>query len=128
MKKSILILFILTNIFVGLKAQALADIETIRLRFFNDYKSSSHSSATATRSSMNASGAWSDLDYVNSFPITHLSRLNAMAGSYQTSSHSEYHSPAMLTAMTKGLDYWCTNVFSFYYSNWFDFVSSFYSK
>ena len=121
MKKSILIFFLLSNILVGLEAQALSDIETIRSRFFTDYTSSSHSSATATRTSMNANGSWSDLDYVNSFPITHLSRLNTMAGSYQTSSHIEYHSPAMLTAITNGLDYWCTNVFTFYYSNWFDF-------
>ena len=121
MKKSILTILLFTLFFTATNAQALADIETIRLRFFTDYKSSSHSSATATRTSMTANGSWSDLDYVNSFPITHLSRLNAMSGSYQTSSHSEYHSPAMLAAITKGLDYWCTNVFTFYYSNWFDF-------
>jgi len=106
MKKSTLIFIFICFVFTASKAQALTDIETVRSRFYAEYLSASHSTATSTRTSQDASGKWQDLDYVKDFPTAHLDRLLKMAASYQSSKNAEYQSPAMLEAISRGLDFW----------------------
>ena len=106
MKKTIALFFLFSVLASASNAQALTDIETVRSRFYTEYLSASHSSASNTRTSQDTSGKWLDLDYVKDFPTAHLDRLLKMAASYQSSKNAEYQSPAMLEAISRGLDFW----------------------
>ncbi|WP_428306746.1 polysaccharide lyase family 8 super-sandwich domain-containing protein [Lacipirellula sp.] len=89
------------------------DLATVRDRLVADLLSSVPSASTVNgyRSSLSANGSWSDVDYgslsrVDWEPMTHLTRLTAMAEAYSSSSNALYQNTALRDDILKAYDYW----------------------
>lgn len=88
------------------------DMETLIARFTSELLGSrSCGLAGSYLSSQKADGSWGDIDYADKSKASwdlykHTDRLLEMAVAYRKPGSSHYQSPAMLSAIEKGLSYW----------------------
>lgn len=89
------------------------DLAIVRQRMIDDLLSSTPSASTVNnyRSDLATNGSWSDIDYASTSkvgwePLTHLTRLTAMAEAYSSSSHSLYQNAGLRTDILKAYNYW----------------------
>ena len=121
-------LFIATVLIFQLFSQCLAQAEypfgTIMKKVFDDevIKSSSNSTkARAYMKSLQANGAWTDIEYFATDitewrPMTHLDRLKVLISAYVFDKSTLYQNAALKKSIDAALNYWCENEFAS--SNW----------
>ena len=89
------------------------DVDTVKQRITDNLLSSVSSASTINgySSSLNSNGSWSDVAYASTAntswePLTHLTRLEAMAEAYSSSSHSLYHNASLKADILNAYNYW----------------------
>lgn len=122
MKQRKLFLLLLAFVVMKSNAHALADIATLKSRFYASYLGANTSLAASYLSSIGTDGKWADVNYAdqsatNWQPIVHLDRLYTMSVAYQTVGNTYYHNINMLQAISNGLNYWY-NTTSITSTNW----------
>ncbi|MRI62470.1 chondroitinase [Ornithobacterium rhinotracheale] len=112
--KTLLLVFL--GLFVNLQAQQNSDFKVIQERIAKmvsaeDFGKIKPTKVDAMLKSMKPNGSWDNVDYknedmVNWMPQDHLRNLEVLAVAYTLPESQYYNNPALLKAITSGLEYW----------------------
>lgn len=110
------LLFVLLGVVVNLRAQQKNDFKIIQERIAKmvsaeDFGKIKPAKLDALLKSMKPNGSWDDIDYknedmVNWTPQDHLRNVEVLAVAYTLPESQYYNNPALLKAITSGLEYW----------------------
>ncbi|MGV4438255.1 polysaccharide lyase family 8 super-sandwich domain-containing protein [Ornithobacterium rhinotracheale] len=110
------LLFVLLGVVVNLRAQQKNDFKIIQERIAKmvsaeDFGKIKPVKVDALLKNMKTNGSWGDIDYknedmVNWTPQDHLRNVEVLAVAYTLPESQYYNNPALLKAITSGLEYW----------------------